>query len=299
MKNLPMKILVTGKNGQVGYELARRLAPLGEMLATDRQQLDMSRPETIRAFLELHKPDAIVNAAAYTAVDKAEEEEALATAVNGHSVGELAEWARQSKALLVHYSTDYVFDGKSSEPYLESHATKPINAYGRSKLVGEVALAEIDPHYLCLRTSWVYATRGQNFFLTMLRLAKEREELAIVGDQFGVPNFAPSLAGATAKLVGLAQDRIKEERCKSGIYHLSGQGSCSWFEFANQIFALARPTMTLALERTKAISMEQHPTPAERPKYSVLSNLALQEDWGLQLPTWQAMLGEAIKTLQS
>lgn len=292
-----MKLLVTGKNGQVGWELARSLAPLGEVLATDRQQLDMSRPETLRPFLEEHRPEVIVNAAAYTAVDKAEDEEALATAVNGQSVGELAEWARQNNALLVHYSTDYVFAGSSSEPYQEGDPTGPINAYGRSKLAGEVALAEANPNYLCLRTSWVYAARGQNFFLTMLRLAKEREELSIVGDQLGVPNFAPSLADATAELVRLAQARIAEGSFHSGIYHLSGQGSCSWFEFANHIFELARPTMTLALKSTKAISTEAYPTPAKRPKYSVLSNQALLSDWGIQLPTWQAMLGEAIESL--
>lgn len=292
-----MKLLVTGDNGQVGFELQRALSPLGTVVSTNRASFDLSRPETLRAVLDTVRPDVIVNAAAYTAVDRAEDEEAVATAVNATSVAELGSWAIKNSALLVHYSTDYVFDGSNTSPYVEDDPTNPINAYGRSKLAGERALAELSPAYLCLRTSWVYATRGNNFLLTMLRLAMEREGLRIVGDQVGVPNFARTLADATASLVAKATQRISESSFERGVYNLSGSGSCSWFEFANEIFSQARSTMPLAITTTTSIPTSDYPTPARRPAYSVLSPSALDRDWGVTLPSWQEMLSEAITLL--
>ena len=185
-----MKILVTGKNGQVGWELSRSLIPLGEVISLGKNECDLSKPETLPAIIQDIQPDIIVNAAAYTAVDKAEAEEKLATIINGISVGVIAEEAKKHNALLVHYSTDYVFDGKKTDRYLEDDIPNPINAYGRSKLLGEQAIKAVEVNHLILRTSWVYSARGHNFLRTILRLVEERDELNIIADQIGSPTWA-------------------------------------------------------------------------------------------------------------
>ncbi len=293
-----MRLLVTGANGQVGWELSRALLPLGEVIAVDQPELDLGQPESVQPTLDTLRPDVIVNAAAYTAVDKAEAEEALATTINGHAVGELAEWARRNKALVVHYSTDYVFDGTGVAPYVETAETNPINAYGRSKLAGERALAQVGCEYLCLRTSWVYANRGGNFFLTMLRLGREREQLRVVADQLGTPNWAPSIADVTAQVLAKATVRRLDGPLASGIYHLSGRGICSWHHFAEQIFAGARSSgHALKVAEVVAIPASEYPTPASRPAYSGLCGDALANDYQVQLPEWRAMLAQAIKNL--
>ncbi|MBL0194556.1 MAG: dTDP-4-dehydrorhamnose reductase [Myxococcales bacterium] len=293
-----MKFLVTGASGQVGWELSRSLLPLGEVIAVDQPELDLSRPESIQPTLDTLRPDVIVNAAAYTAVDKAETDEALATTVNGHAVGELAGWARRNKALVVHYSTDYVFDGTGVAPYVESAETHPINAYGRSKLAGERALAQVGSEFLCLRTSWVYANRGSNFFLTMLRLGRDREHLRVVADQLGTPNWAPSIADVTAQILAKATARRLDGRFVSAIYHLSGRGICSWHHFAERIFEGARSNgHPLKVAEVVAIPASEYPTPASRPAYSGLCGDALANDYQVQLPDWRAMLAQAIKNL--
>ena len=235
-----MKILLTGRNGQVGWELARSLMPLGEVFALDRTKCDLSRPETISNVVQAIKPDVIVNAAAYTAVDKAEEEEGLATTINGTSVGVIAEESRKLKALLIHYSTDYVFDGTKVEPYTEEDIPNPINAYGRSKLVGEKAIVESGCDYLILRTTWVYAARGNNFLKTMLRLAQEREELRIVADQYGAPTWARNIADVSAHVLAAAQHERQDGGFVSGTHHLCATGKTTWHGFSSAIIEHAR-----------------------------------------------------------
>jgi dTDP-4-dehydrorhamnose reductase len=293
-----VRLLVTGANGQIGWELSRALLPLGEVISLGRAEFDLSRPASLRGILDKCRPDVIVNAAAYTAVDKAEEEEELATTVNGTAVGELAEWARRNSALLVHYSTDYVYDGTKGEPYVETDPTNPINAYGRSKLAGEKALAEIQPNFLCLRTSWVYANRGRNFFLTMLRLGAEREQLQVVADQFGAPNWAPSLADATAQIVCKVSSPILEGSFRAGIYHLSSKGTCSWHQFAEQIFTRARERhRDLQVREVMPIPSSAYSTPAARPRYSGLCSDALARDFQIRLPEWDVVLGQSVNNL--
>ena len=230
------KILIIGRNGQVGWELHRSLQSHGEIIAAGHALFELSDPESLRAPLRELRPDIIVNAAAYTAVDQAEKEEALATRINGESVKVLAEEAERLNALLVHYSTDYVFDGSKPEPYTEADPTNPRNAYARSKLAGEAALQSSKAAWLCIRTSWVYAARGRNFLRTMLRLAAEREHLRIVDDQIGAPTSARLIADATVHMIRRAQ-RIRRagEPFPSAIYHLTAQGSTSWHGFASRI----------------------------------------------------------------
>lgn len=206
-----MRLLVTGKNGQVGWELQRSLQCLGEVIAVDRSQFDLARPETLAATLDEIAPDVIVNAAAYTAVDKAESEEALATRINGESPGVIANWSARRGALMLHYSTDYVFDGTGSAPRQPGDRPAPLSAYGRSKLAGEQAVAAAGCEFLVLRTSWVYAARGRNFLLTMLRLAAERDELRVVDDQWGAPTSARLIADCTAQIVCRAQKERRDD----------------------------------------------------------------------------------------
>ncbi|MDO8331650.1 MAG: dTDP-4-dehydrorhamnose reductase [Fluviicoccus sp.] len=286
-----MTILVTGANGQVGWELVRSLQPLGRVVGLGRQGCDLSRPESLNAVLASVKPSVIVNAAAYTAVDKAEQEQALADTVNGESVGVLAEWARRHQAIMVHYSTDYVFDGAKDSPYVETDAVAPLNAYGRSKLKGEQALAAVGPDYLCLRTTWVYAARGQNFMNTMLRLGRERPELRVVADQTGAPTWARHLADATALMLQARRDG----RGGRGIYHLTGSGAMSWCGFAELILARARELgLTVQAERVVPISSAEFPTPARRPANSRLDNARIARDFGIVLPDAAVSLSLAL-----
>lgn len=291
-----MKILITGRDGQVAWELRRTLACLGEVTALDRRSgLDLADADSIRKATETVQPDLIVNAAAYTAVDKAEQDQANAHAVNGEAPGILAEQALKLGAGLIHYSTDYVFPGDADKPYREGDATGPQGEYGRSKLAGEQAIAATGvPHYT-LRTAWVYGNRGGNFLLTMLRLMRERELLRVVNDQLGAPTWSRMIAEATALLIARSLDA--EGRFtpggRSGIYHLSAGGQGSWFEFAGAIreAGLALGLLPETCARLEGIPSSEYPTPAKRPAYSVLSNDKLFETFGLRLPDWREGLG--------
>ena len=234
------RILLTGRNGQVGWELERTLAPLGEVLAFDRKGFDLAEPDEICHSLRELKPDIIVNAAAYTAVDRAEAESDMAMAINATAPGIMAEEARRLGALLVHYSTDYVFDGAKSAPYTEEDATGPVNTYGRSKLAGERAIWESGCRHLIFRTSWVYGTRGGNFLRTILRLAAERDELRVVDDQIGAPTWCRMIAEASS--LALARPDVPV-----GLYHLAGSGETSWFGFARAILKLSQTERKPAL----------------------------------------------------
>jgi dTDP-4-dehydrorhamnose reductase len=285
-----MKILVTGANGQVGWELARSLSVLGEVRAVDRRSFDLSKPDTLRQSVIDSRPDVIVNAAAYTAVDKAESEEAQATTINGEAVGELARAARECGALFVHYSTDYVFDGSKQGAYLETDDTCAVNAYGRSKLAGELATSEAGGDWLVFRTTWVYAARGNNFMRTMLRLAASREELRVVGDQVGAPTWARNIADATAQIVSRAMAERRAGTFRSGLFNLSAGGSTSWQGYADAIIAEARrlqPDTEYMVKSVVPIRTDEYPLPAPRPANSVLSNDALQTRFGVRLPDWR------------
>ena len=277
--------MVTGVSGQVGYELARLLPTHGEVAALDRDQLDLTDADAIRDKVRTIRPQLIVNAAAYTAVDQAEREPERAETVNARAPAILAEEAKRLGAVLIHYSTDYVFDGIASTPYVEDARTGPLNVYGKSKLHGEHAIAAVDGASITLRTSWVYGLRGRNFLVTIRRLAAERDELRIVADQFGVPNWACALAEATATLVGRGLPYLAERR---GLYHLSGTGSTSWFEFAREIVGLKEPP------RVVAITTAEYPTPARRPAYAVLSAAKFARTFDFGLPDWHSMLRDCM-----
>jgi dTDP-4-dehydrorhamnose reductase len=277
----PQRILLIGSAGQLGFELARVLTSHGDVIALDRAALDLADADAVIAAVRGARPQLIVNAAAYTAVDRAESETEAADAINTRAPGVLAEEARRVGAPLIHYSTDYVFDGEASTPYDEHAAPNPINAYGRSKLGGERAIDAAGGPSLVLRTSWVYGLRGQNFLTTMRRLAADREELRIVADQIGTPNWTRALAEATATLVGRGNAYLAE---RSGLYHLSGGGSTSWFDFARAIFGDApRP-------RLVPIATAEYPTAARRPLRSVLASGKFQDTFGFSLPSWDRML---------
>jgi len=279
-----MKILLTGSNGQLGWELARTLAPLGALTAYDRTTLNLAKPDQIAAAVHSVKPDIIVNAAAYTAVDRAESEPDAAFAVNAIAPGLLAEGAKRIGALLIHYSTDYVFDGAKETPYVEGDQPNPLNVYGRSKLAGEQAIGDVGGQYLILRTSWIYAARGRNFLLTILRLLKEKDELRVVSDQIGAPTFAGALANATAKLLRKHAAALDDAR---GTYHVTSAGHTSWHGFAMEI---ARLEGTPREIRLVPILSNEYPLPARRPKNSQLSNEKLFERFGVALPSWQTSL---------
>jgi dTDP-4-dehydrorhamnose reductase len=285
-----MRLLVTGPTGQVGSQLFRSLAPLGNVIPLDRRHCDLSRPEQLPAVIRDLRPDVIVNAAAYTAVDDAERDEAVAATVNGAAVGVIAEEARRACALLVHYSTDYVFDGRKDAPYSEDDPPCPINAYGRSKLAGELAIREVGGAHLVLRTSWVYDARGRNFLRTMLALLRERDELRIVADQIGAPTWAADIAQATAALIDAAAHEREEGRFASGLFHLTASGATSWHGFAAAILEGAARRGLLPAGRTPRlvpVASEDYPRPAARPKNSRLSGDRLRQRFGLALPSWE------------
>jgi dTDP-4-dehydrorhamnose reductase len=286
-----MKIFVIGKKGQVGWELQRSLPLLGEVVALGRPEADLESPQALLERIRSERPDVTVNAAAYTAVDKAESEEALATRVNGTAVGELAQAAREVGALFVHYSTDYVFDGGKDAPYTEDDEPNPQNAYGRSRLAGERAIRAAGGDWLVLRTSWVYAARGQNFMKTMLRLARERDELRVVGDQRGAPTWARMIAEATADIVAQAMHARIRAKFASGIYHLSAGGATTWHGFAELIVGYAgrnEKRNPVKAARVESIATADYPLPAKRPPNSLLSGDKLRRDYGIAMPAWDA-----------
>lgn len=292
-------ILLTGVNGQVGHALASRLPALGHVIPLDRSQLDLGNVDAIRKLVQETKPDLIINPAAYTAVDKAESEPELAHAINAQAPGILAEAAAEVGALLVHYSTDYVFDGSKTSPYLETDATNPLGVYGASKLAGEQAIQASTAPHLILRTSWVYGSYGKNFLRTILKLAMERESLSIVADQFGAPTSSASIADATISVLQNWDSR------KSGIYHLSNQGVTSWHGFAQEIIrqyqtihtSTSYPTLKISPEAIKAITTAEYPTPAKRPANSRMNDDKLRTAFDVVLPDWQLALAAVIKTL--
>ncbi|GLU30484.1 dTDP-4-dehydrorhamnose reductase [Trinickia caryophylli] len=294
-----MKILVTGRQGQVGWELRRALAPLGEVVAVDRSVADLAKPQTLAAVVASVRPAVIVNAAAYTAVDQAEQDEAAAHVVNAQAVGVLAELARGHGALFVHYSTDYVFDGSSSVPYTESDPPMPINAYGRSKLAGEQAIEAAGGDWLTLRTTWVYAPRGRNFLRTMLRLAGERDTLKVVADQTGAPTPARTIADLTAHAVATAQRERAAGSFESGIFHMTAAGQTTWHGFASAIVESARAAMpeTIKTAVVEPIGSEAYPTPARRPKYSLLDNGKFERRFGLHRVDWRDGLAMTLEEL--
>ncbi|GAB3377486.1 dTDP-4-dehydrorhamnose reductase [Lysobacter fragariae] len=289
-----MKILLLGGNGQVGHELQRSLASLGEVVVTTRdgrlasgaacEALDLYAPETFAALMDRTAPDVVVNATAHTAVDRAEDEPDLAFKANAHAPAELARLCAQRHATLVHYSTDYVFDGSGTRPYREDEPTAPLGVYGASKLAGEQGIQASGAKHLILRTAWVYATRGSNFLRTMLRVGAEREELRVVADQRGSPTPAWLISDVTAHV-------LKQGIVESGIRHLVASGETSWHGFAEAIFdeAVQRGLMTRR-PRVVPITTADYPTRARRPAYSVLDSTQLSAEYGLSLPGWRAAL---------
>ncbi len=299
-------ILLIGNNGQVGRELHRMLPQLGELTSLGRSQLDLSKPEEIRSVIRTVRPNFIVNAAAHTAVDKAETEQALARAMNTEAPALMAEEAKSIGALLVHYSTDYVFDGSKASPYTEEDPTNPQNVYGRTKLEGELAIQNSGAFNLIFRTEWVYGTEGRNFLLTILRLATQREELRIVCDQIGAPTTSREIARATTKILSQIQAQgngsFSPENI-SGTYHMTAGGQTTWFDFAQAIleraskidaqvpwFAAATEKRPLIARHVIPIPASEYPTPARRPAYSVLSNERLARAFSVRLPDWGTQL---------
>jgi dTDP-4-dehydrorhamnose reductase len=277
------KILILGATGQVGLELRRSFADLGEVMACDRGTADLGFPEQIEKLIDETGPEIVLNAAAYTAVDKAETEPELAMTINAHAVGAMARACARRDALLVSYSTDYVFDGTKQGAWLESDAPNPLNVYGKSKLAGELAIEQAGGRHLILRTSWVYGPHGKNFYLTMLRLAKEKDQLGIVADQFGAPTSSIAIADATRAIL----DRAEGAADWSGVYHLTCQGKASWFEFAQLLFARSLHQTEGRQPELRPLRSEEYPTPARRPGNSVLDNGKLERTFGVRLPAWQ------------
>ena len=299
-------ILLTGANGQIGRELSWRLKNIGDVTACDRRRLDLTNASDIRAAVRSVRPDLIVNAAAYTAVDQAETDRATARIVNVEAPAILAEEAKKAGALLIHYSTDYVFDGAKTEPYVETDLPNPLNVYGKTKLEGERAIENSGAAHLIFRSSWVYAREGQNFLLKMLQLATQREELKIVSDQVGAPTWSAEIAKATMRVLDSLYDGDATRPAahpSSGTYHMSSAGWTSWYEFAKAIFEEASDTISapawvsaatggapLIVRRLVPITTAEFATPARRPSYSVLSNARLAQTFGVHLPEWRTQL---------
>ena len=286
MPDAPNTILLTGARGQLGRELAAALRDVGDVVACDRAMLDLADPDRIVEVVRAVAPRTIVNAGAYTAVDRAEHEREAAFAINGRAPGILASEAKRANAILVHYSTDYVFDGEATRPYDEASPARPVNAYGASKLEGERAIAASGAAAITLRTSWVYGRRGQNFFTTMQKLAASRSEVRVVADQHGVPNWTRSLARATAHLLREDRRRLVE---RAGLYHLSATGSTTWFGFACAILQEKRVRVT-------PIATADYPTPAKRPSYGVLDATLFARTFGFGLAHWQTLLHECMQS---
>jgi len=283
-----LRILLTGRNGQVGWELERALAPLGELIATDRSTLDLADPDAIRRVVREVKPEVIVNAAAYTAVDKAESEPELAMQINGIAPGVLAEEAKRLAALLVHYSTDYVFDGEKSTPYIEADEPNPLNVYGRTKLEGERTIAERGCRHLILRTSWVYGVRGRNFLLAIWQKARESGELRVVTDQVGAPTSAALVARSTFA----ALQRAESVSELSGTFHMTAQGETNWYEFAQAIVSAAGLQATVV-----PITSSELPSLARRPRHSVLDISKFVHTFDFQPPEWTSDLMQVLGRL--
>jgi len=301
-----VKFLVLGAGGQVGFELLRALGPRGDVVGATRSgllpdeapclRIDLAQEDALTAAFDDAWPDVIVNAAAYTAVDRAEDEADLADRINHRAVGEIGTWAARNGASVVHYSTDYVFDGTAKKPYCEDDATAPLGVYGRTKLAGEHALRASGAQHLILRTAWVYAARGNNFLRTMLRVGAERDEVRVVDDQIGAPTPARTIADATAS--ALEQWLGADAAERAGTYHLTSAGRASWFDFATGIFERAAARGLIArVPRVQPIATAEYPTRARRPAYSVLDCSRFENAFGIQLPDWRVGLESVLDEL--
>jgi dTDP-4-dehydrorhamnose reductase len=297
MSNKP-RILIVGAYGQVGRELQRSFADAGEIITRDRDTVDLAVPDQVRAMIRDTTPGIILNASAYTAVDRAESEPDVALAVNATAPGILAEEALRTGALLVHYSTDYVFDGSKASPWVETDKPHPLNVYGATKLAGEEAIQKVGGKYLIFRTSWVYGPHGNNFLLTMLRLGRERDALSIVDDQIGAPTTSIELANATRAIVsGALAGQFGAAESWAALYHMTCGGSVSWCGFAKAIFARAGALLQGKAPVVKPIPTAEYPTPAKRPLNSLLSNERLNTRFGVQLSSWETALDGVMRQL--
>ncbi len=289
-----MRILLTGKNGQVGWELNRSLSPLGTVFALGRNEMDLSKPETLGRVIQEIKPNIIINAAAYTAVDKAESEPELAMTVNGIAPKIIAQEAKKIGAGMIHYSTDYVFDGQATSPYNEENPTCPLSLYGESKLAGEKGVSQAGIPHIIFRTSWVYSLRGSNFLLTMQKLAQTRKQIKVVDDQKGAPTWSRAIAEGTVKIL---KPYLKEgyplALPDSGVFHMSCGGETNWFIFAKKILELSDLANNAELIPIPTI---EYPTPAARPQYSLLSNNKLKQVFHYEMPHWENALQECLNS---
>lgn len=286
-----MKILLLGNTGQLGWELQRTLLPLGDVMAVDYPAIDLSKPETMRGLVQQSAPDVIINATAYTAVDKAENERDLAFAINAHSAGVLAEEAKKRGTLVIHYSTDYVFDGKKGALYNEVDKTHPLNVYGESKLAGEQAIQTIGGNYLILRTAWVYSNRRDSFVAKVLQWSRQNETLKIVDDQVSNPTWARMLAEASSLLLARGVNYLTERK---GLYHLAGGGYASRLEWAREILRLDSKAQEQIIKETLPAATKDFPTPALRPLYSPLDCSKFTETFEVELPPWSHALALAM-----
>lgn len=293
----PPRILLLGGSGQVGSDLQQLLPEFAELLSPVRGQVDLLDENKLRSSVRDLQPEIIVNAAAYTAVDRAEKEPEVADAINNLAPATLAEIAAETGALLVHYSTDYVFDGTKSGPYVEADQVNPLNVYGRTKAAGEKAITSSGCKHFIFRTSWVYSQRGSNFVVTVLRLARERNELRIVSDQVGAPTSSRSIAQATAQV--LKRRILEDRRFSSGIYHMTDQGQTSWFGFAEHIVKNSQAILGSSRPKLTAIPASEYPTPARRPHNSVLSCERLDSEFSITMPRWQDSLDSVLQRLQA
>jgi dTDP-4-dehydrorhamnose reductase len=288
-----LRIMLTGADGQIGWELRRTLAPLGEVIGLSRHACDLASEDSITHCVANSNPDLIVNAGAYTAVDRAEKEPALAFAVNTAGAGTLARLARNGGIPLIHYSTDYVFDGNSSNPYTEADQPSPLSVYGRSKLDGELEVTRSGCRHLILRTSWIFSTRGSNFLRTIQRLANERPELSVVNDQIGAPTWARFVAEATASIVARAGGTRSEIdaalAAKGGVFHLTAAGATNWYGFAQKILELTNSQQRIC-KTILPIPSTSYPTAATRPKNSLLAGHRIEDAWGIHRPDWLDLL---------
>jgi dTDP-4-dehydrorhamnose reductase len=299
-----MKILVLGTNGQVGYELLSALASIGEVVGAMRTpgknaHVDLNDRASLESALDASNAEIVINAAAYTAVDRAEDDAAAAQRINADALADIGAWAKKYKRLVVHYSTDYVFDGEGNHPYREDDATSPLGVYGRTKLAGEIALRDSGCDHFIFRTAWVYASRGKNFLLTMLKVGAERDEVRVVNDQRGAPTSARLIATTTAVVLRrwLALDDARKRQVL-GTYHLCASGECTWFELAREIFVDAQSAGLIDHSpRVVPIATADYPTRAKRPRYSVLDTTKIRDTFGVDLPDWKKGLQDVIGEL--
>ena len=297
-----MRILVTGASGQIGFELVRALQPLGSVIASGRDTLDLADPGSILGRLDRIRPDLIINAAAYTAVDDAETHQALAMRVNAESPAAMAAWAASHGCALIHYSTDYVYSGNSTWPWRETDAAEPLSVYGRSKLAGDVAIQNSGAAHLILRTGWVYSARGRNFMRTVLAKARSQEELMVVNDQWGAPTWAQTVALATAAIIARAGGGGAAIAARfadaGGVFHAACAGRTTWFDFAARILERV-PDPQRRLRRLLPVSSEAYGAAAARPKYSVLDESRIEQVWGVVLPAWELALEQCLAEARS